>query len=100
MNYYYYYYYYYAVFNVPCVCQSMTKLQARETRELWIRRGVIELQFLFESAKCKNRSYLGAILGYTQGLRRCNVTIQYNACDCLSIVDKNYVSIFFIIFTA
>jgi len=49
-----YYYYYYAVFNAPYVCQSMTKLQARETRELWIRRGVIErLQFLFESA-CSN----------------------------------------------
>jgi len=26
--YYYYYYYYYAVFNVPYVCQSMTKSQA------------------------------------------------------------------------
>jgi len=32
----------------------MTKSQARETRELWIRRGVIErLQFLFQSA-CSN----------------------------------------------
>jgi len=49
-----YYYYYYAVFNAPYVCQSMTKSQARETRELRIRRGVIErLQFLFESA-CSN----------------------------------------------
>jgi len=44
----YYYYYYYAVFNAPYVCQSMTKSQAWETGELWIRRGVIErLQFLF-----------------------------------------------------
>ena len=48
------YYYYYAVFNAPYVCQSMMKSQARETRELRIRRGVIErLQFLFESA-CSN----------------------------------------------
>ena len=46
-SYYYYYYYYYAVFNAPYVCQSMTKSQARETREQRIRRGVIErLQFL------------------------------------------------------
>ena len=45
---YYYYYYYYAVFNAPYVCQSMTKSQARETRELRIRRGVIErLQFQY-----------------------------------------------------
>ena len=45
------YYYYYAVFNAPYVCQSMTKSQAQETRELRIRRGIIErLQFLSESA--------------------------------------------------
>ena len=39
-----YYYYYYSVFNAPYVCQSMTKSQARETRELRIRRGKLRIR--------------------------------------------------------
>ena len=49
----------------------MTKLHARETRELRIRRGVIErLQFLLESA-CSNVQVVDDVVAYGREFQMC-----------------------------
>jgi len=71
------YYYYYAVFNAPYVCQSMTKLQARDLTVMHAKAKIISTSVCvcaisFDCHECciESKLLVQAVHGMTVWTRR------------------------------